>query len=42
MRDISRHIVEQQAAHWERVGLELGLKDYHIANISKDKQQAQS
>ena len=38
MRDVNRYIVEQQAAHdqWERLGLELGLKDYHIANISKD------
>jgi len=42
MRNLSRHIVEQQAAYWERVGLELGLKDNHIADISKDKQQAQS
>ena len=36
MRDVNRYIVEQQAAQWERLGLELGLKDYHIANISKD------
>ena len=36
MRDLNRHIVEQQAAQWERLGLELGLKDYQIANISKD------
>ena len=34
MRDLNRHTVEQQAAQWERLGLELGLKDYHIANIS--------
>ena len=36
MKDINRHIVEQQAAQWERLGVELGLKDYHIDNISKD------
>ena len=36
MRDLNRYIVEQQAAQWERLGLELGLMDYHIANISKD------
>ena len=36
VRDLNRHIVEQQAAQWERLGLELGLKDYHIANITKD------
>ena len=38
MRDLNRLIVEQQAAHWEKLGLELGLKDYHIANISKDNE----
>ena len=36
MRDLNICIVEQQAFRWERLGLELGLKDYHIANISKD------
>ena len=36
MRDLNRHIVEQQAAKWEILGLELGLQDYHIANIAKD------
>ena len=34
MRDLHSHIVKQYAVHWERLGLELGLKDYHIANIS--------
>ena len=38
MRDLKRHIVEQQAAQWERLGVELGLKDYHIANMSKDNE----
>ena len=38
MRDLNRYIVEQQAAQWERLGLELGLKDYHIANISRDNE----
>ena len=38
MRDVNRYIVEQQAAQWERLGLELGLKNYHIANISKDNE----
>ena len=36
MRDLDKHIVEQQAAQWERLGLQLGLKNYHIANISRD------
>ena len=38
MRDVNRYIVEQQAAQWEKFGLELGLKDYHIVNISKDNE----
>ena len=38
MRDLNRYIVEQQAAQWERLGLELGIKDYHIVNISKDNE----
>ena len=38
MKDLEAHIVQQQAAQWERLGIELGLKDYHIANISKDNE----
>ena len=34
MRDLHSHIVNQYAVHWERLGLELGLKQYHIDNIS--------
>ena len=34
MRDLQSDIVKQYAVHWERLGLELGLKHYHIANIS--------
>ena len=29
-------IIYQHAAHWETLGALLGLKDYHIANISRD------
>ena len=36
MRDLHSHIVKQYAVHWERLGLELGLKNYHIANISEN------
>ena len=36
MRELSRHFVQQQAAQWETLGLELGLKDYDIAIIAKD------
>ena len=34
MRDLHRHIVKQYAVHWERLGLELGLKEYDIDIIS--------
>ena len=34
MRDLHIHIVTQYAIHWERLGLELGLKKYDIDNIS--------
>ena len=36
MKDLNRYIVRQQAAQWERLGLELGLERYHIAYISRD------
>ena len=36
MSDLNRYIVEQQAAQWETLALELGLMDYHIANITRD------
>ena len=34
MRDLHSHIVKQYAVHWERLGLELGLKQYDIDNIA--------
>ena len=34
MRDLHSHIVKQHAVHWERLGLELGLKQYETDNIS--------
>ena len=37
MRDLHSNIVRQYAAQWERLGLELGLNDYDIANISENK-----
>ena len=36
MRDLNQYVVQQQAAQWEVLGQDLGLKDYHIANITKD------
>ena len=36
MKDLHSDIVKQYAVHWERLGLELGLMDYHIANISEN------
>ena len=38
MRDLHSNIVRQYVAQWERLGLELGLSDYDIANISKDNE----
>lgn len=38
MRDLSSYIIEQHAAQWEELGLALGLKQYHITNISKDNE----
>ena len=38
MKDLNRDVVQQHAAQWEKLGVELGLKDYHIANISKDNE----
>ena len=36
MRDLHINVVHQYAAHWEQLGLKLGLQNYDIANISKD------
>ena len=38
MKYLQRHVVQQQAAQWEKLGVELGLEGYHIANISKDNE----
>ena len=38
MKHLNIHVVQQQAAYWEKLGAELGLKDYHIANISKNNE----
>ena len=36
MRDLHSYVVVQYAVHWERLGLELGLEDYIIKNISEN------
>ena len=36
LRDLRSNFVTQYAAHWEKLGLELGLKEYRIVNISKN------
>jgi len=36
MQDLHLYVTEQYASQWERLGLLLGLQDYHIANISED------
>ena len=38
MRDLHSNIVRQYAVQWGRLGLELGLQEYDIANISKDNE----
>ena len=38
LRNLNTHVVQQQAIYWEKLGVELGLEDYHIANISKDNE----
>ena len=35
-RDLHRYVVEQQAALWDSLGIELGLAQYHIDNIARD------
>lgn len=35
-KDLPTHIIRQFAAKWKRLGIELGLKDYDIANISEN------
>ena len=36
MGELYTYVVHQYAAHWEQLGLKLGLQHYDIANISKD------
>ena len=36
IRDLRSNFVRQHAAQWERLGLELGLKNYDITIISKN------
>ena len=42
MDELLPNIVEQYAVHWEELGLKLGLKDYHLANISENTAGRQS
>ena len=34
--ELSLNVIHQYAAHWETLGALLGLKDYDIANISRN------
>jgi len=36
MRDLHKNIIRQYATQWEKLGIELGLEDYEIANISEN------
>ena len=33
MKDLNNYVIEQYAIYWKQLGVELGVKDYHIANI---------
>jgi len=37
MKDLHQNVVSQYAVYWDKLGLQLGLKDYDIANISENK-----
>ena len=41
VKDLNRHVVEQYAIYWKQLGAELGLKDYHIANITENNASRQ-
>jgi len=38
MTDLLSNVVAQYAAYWEKLASLLQLKDYHIANISRDNE----
>ena len=40
-KELNKHVVEQYAIHWRQLGAELGLKDYHIANITENNASRQ-
>ena len=40
-KELNRHVVEQYAIHWRQLGAELGLKDYHIDNITENNASRQ-
>ena len=40
-KELNNHVVEQYAIHWRQLGAELGLKDYHIANITENNASRQ-
>ena len=40
--ELLTNVVEQYAAHWEELGVKLGLKDYQLANISENTAGHQS
>ena len=41
VKELNNHVVEQYAIHWRQLGAELGLKDFHIANITENNASRQ-
>ena len=36
MKDLNNHVIEKYAIYWEKLAVELGLRNYHIANITEN------
>ena len=36
IKDLNNHVIEQYAICWKQLGVELGVKNYHIANITEN------
>ena len=36
IKDLNIHVIEQYAIYWKQLGVELGVKNYHIANITEN------
>ena len=36
IKDLNNHVIEQYAIYWKQLGVELGVQNYHIANITEN------